>query len=262
MRILVTGASGGLGRELIVRLLDGGYSIRAMSRKPPPPSSNPKLEWVQADLERGETLAKPLDGIGAVIHAASSPFSRTRQVDVFGTRRLMEEAKKAGVHHFVYISIVGIDRIPFPYYRHKVSAEQAVMAGGVPWTILRATQFHTLLGEFFIPTLFRFPGGFLPTDFKFQPIDTGEVADQLAVCLRQGASGRLPDIGGPKVHTLGDLTHGWMQAAGKVKRIRHVNLPGDAAAAFRQGFNTAPENAVGKIAWEDWLARKFGGHKE
>lgn len=82
--------------------------------------------------------------IDAIIHAASD--SRNAEaVDVEGTRRLVDAARARGVRHVVFISIVGIDQIPFAYYQKKLAAESIVMSGGVPYSVLRATQFHSLV---------------------------------------------------------------------------------------------------------------------
>src|SRR3990172_2973042 len=139
--ILVTGGSGGLGSELVPRLA-AGHTVRILSRRPRPPSAT--TEWAQGELATGEGLAEAVAGVDMIVHAASSPFGKTRQVDVEGIRRLLPAAAPATPHLF-YISIVGVDRIPFPYYRAKLAAEKLVEEPAVPYTILRATQFHTLI---------------------------------------------------------------------------------------------------------------------
>jgi len=164
---------------------------------------------------------------------------------------LLELARKAGVAHFLYISIVGIDRIPsYPYYRVKLAAEVAVEQGSVPWSIFRATQFHTLIDR-----LLRLPAwapvAFLPTDFHFQPVDGGEVADRMVEIVAAGPSGRVLDMGGPQVQTLGELANEWRRARGLQRWILPLPLPGKTANAFRRGYNTCPENRQGRITWED-----------
>jgi hypothetical protein len=66
---------------------------------------------------------------------------------VDGTARLLDQARAAGVHHFIYISIVGIDQIGYSYYQHKLAAERLIEASGLSWSILRATQFHYLVDK-------------------------------------------------------------------------------------------------------------------
>ncbi len=163
--------------------------------------------------------------------------------------------------HFIYVSIVGIERIPFPYYRHKVAAEAVVTGASVPWSILRATQFHNLLDGFLQPVA-RFPLGFLPTDFQFQPIDPSEVAERLVDCVAAGPAGRLTDMGGPEVQRLGDLLRVWLAARGLKRLVVRLPLPGGFAHALRNGYNTCPPYRQGKITWAEWLSRKYGGARD
>lgn len=249
-RVLVTGGTGNLGRELTPRLLAAGYTVRVMSRREAKPGEDARVEWAQASLESGAGLGDAVKGADVVVHAASSPVKR--EVDVSGTARLLDEARAAGVEHFVYISIVGIDRIGFNYYRNKLAAEQLIEASGVPWTILRATQFHDFIDRI-LGLLTRWPLAFIPTNWQFQSISTGEVAEQLAMAVQKDHRGRLPDIGGPEVLRFGDMARVWLAAQGKHRPIVHLPLPGKLSAGFRQGYNTTPQNRVGKLTWAEWL---------
>jgi len=253
--VLVTGGTGVLGQELVPRLSRAGYRVRIMSRRSLNVNEGAEAEWAHADLATGGGLAEAVPGAEAVIHAASSPFRRTRAIDVDGTARLLERARAAGLAHFIYISIVGIDRIPLSYYRHKLAAEWLVEQANVPWSILRATQFHTLIDRQLRPLLWT-PITFLPTDFRFQSIDPGEVADRLLEIVAAGPSGHLPDLGGPEVLSLGDMARTWMRARGVRRPLIRLPLPGQAAHGFRQGYNTCPENRQGKLTWAEWVRRK------
>jgi uncharacterized protein YbjT (DUF2867 family) len=225
-----------------------------MSRRPAPAGNT--TEWAQADIESGAGLAAAVAGADVIVHAATSSVRHTWQIAVDGTRRLLAAARAASVGHFAYISIVGIEQIPLPYYRAKAAAEELVRGSGLPWSILRATQFHTLI-DGLLRGADRLPLFFLPSDFKFQPIETGEAAERMAEAVAAGPSGRLPDIGGPEVLTFGAMARAWMQARGKRRRIVHLPLPSRFATALRQGRNTCPDRRYGQISWAEWLQETY-----
>ncbi|HEY0101639.1 MAG TPA: NAD(P)H-binding protein [Pyrinomonadaceae bacterium] len=251
MKVLITGGSGALGRILVRTAADAGHDVRGLSRGERPQSAPSAVEWVRADLASGEGLSTALAGVEAIIHSASDP-RRAKPVDVEGTRRLVEAARAAGVSHLVYISIVGIDDIPYSYYRRKREAEQIIEASGVPYTNLRATQFHSLV-DFLISKAARLPLLLpLPTDFKFHSVADAEVAARLVACLAKGARGRV-EFGGPEVLTLGEMAATWLGVNGVRKRLVRLPLPGAIAAGFRAGLNTTPDAERGTTRWRVWL---------
>ena len=250
--ILVTGGSGGLGGELVPRLVDAGYTVRVLSRRAAPAQLAAGVEWAQADLATGEGLAEAVAGVDQIIHAASQPFKQTQKIDVAGTERLLRLAEKAGVSYFLYISIIGVDRIPFSYYKFKLAAEKLVEASKLNWSILRAAQFHTFL-DLLTSSLARLPIMLVPTDFRFQLIETGEVAEAIVQGIVAGRNGRWPDLAGPKVMTWGEIAQSWLAARGQKRRVWRLPIPGKVGAGFRAGYNTAPERPSGHITWEQWL---------
>ncbi len=254
--VLVTGGTGVLGREVVPRLAAAGHTVRIMSRGARPAGADPALEWAQAELETGRGLERAVAGAEVIVHCASSPRRRTWQADVEGTRRLLAAAAGAATGHFFYISIVGVDRIPLGYYKAKLATEKIIEETGVPWSVLRATQFHTLI-DMFLSVLIRPPAGLLPGDLQFQPIDAGEVAERMVQHLAGGPAGRLPDIGGPQVRSFGDLARAWLKARRKRALVLPLPLPGRAAAAFRHGYNCTQEHAEGRITWEEWLSQRY-----
>lgn len=252
-RVLVTGASGLLGRELVPRLAAAGYAVRAMSRRP---EAAAEVEWVRADLADGRGLEAAVAGTDVIVHAATSPYRRSRRIDVDGTRRLLEAARAAAVRHVVHVSIVGVDHIPFPYYRRKLATERMIAGSGVPWSILRATQFFPLVDRA-LSALNRLPILLLPTDLLGQPVDPGEVAARLVTAVAAPPGGYLPEVGGPEVLSLGDAAAAWLAARGERRRLVHVPLPGAVAGAFRRGDNTTRATPTGRVTWGAWLARRY-----
>jgi uncharacterized protein YbjT (DUF2867 family) len=263
-RVLVTGGTGGLGREVVGKLAVAGYTVRVMSRRPRPDAQDSAVEWARADLTSGDGLREAVADVHTIVHTATnSPLSGTKltdawfgRVDIDGTKRLLDHAREAGVVHVVYISIVGIDRVPFIYYRQKLQAEAFVQASGIPWSILRATQFHSLI-DAMLRRAIRLPIALLPTDFQFQPVDTHEVADRLAESVAVGPGGRLPDLGGPQAHTLGGMAKVWMTARGLSKRVVRLPLPGKFATALRRGALLCPGGERGAITWAEWVEETY-----
>ncbi|MEX1275506.1 MAG: NAD(P)H-binding protein [Bacteroidota bacterium] len=254
-RILITGGSGEMGRQLAPRLLAAGQSVRILSRRPRPAGADPALEWVQASLTSGEGLPAAVADVDTIVHAASSPVGAAK-IDTGGAARLLELTRGSQTNFF-YISIVGVDRHPFFYYKAKYATEKLVEQSSAPWTILRATQFHAFIGRLILPVAYRSPFFMLPTDLVFQPIDEGEVAAHIVDLLQQGARGRAADIGGPQVLTLGELALSWLLAQKRTRRIIHISVPGRQTAAFRQGVHTAPDHKFGRVTWQQWLDKEY-----
>lgn len=257
-RILITGGRGGLGREIVARLKPTGHIIRVMSRQAA--GSDARVEWAQADLGTGAGVAEAVKNVDIVIHCATDSF-KTQKVDVIGTRHLLEQAHAAEVKHIIYISIVGIDWIPtYPYYKAKLATEQIVKESGVPYSILRATQFHTL-PDLFLSSLKRglwSPALLLHPESQFQLIDAGEVADYLLPYITEEAVGRIPDVGGPEVLRLRQIAEMWLEAQGLRHPLLFLPVPFKFREGFRQGYNTIPERKYGSITWADYLRRKYG----
>jgi uncharacterized protein YbjT (DUF2867 family) len=217
--ILVTGGNGTLGRGVVARLLDAGHEVRVLSRHPRPAGVPAGMGWVTGELLSGEGLADAVAGVAAVVHCAGDP--RRPRVDVDGTRNLLQTARAAGTPHLVYISIVGIDQVPYRYYQAKLQAERLIQASGLPWTILRATQFH-----------------------------------QLILLVAGLPSGQLPDMGGPHIRSAADLLRAYLHAAGQRRLVLPIRLSGATFAGYRRGGHLTPDRAVGRRTWEEFLAEQ------
>ena len=242
--ILVTGGTGSLGSRVVDRLQAAGCNVQALSRSERPGT-------VRGDLLTGEGLEKAVKGIDVIVHCASSP-TNSRQVDVEGTRRLLQAAEQAGVSHIVYVSIVGVDRNPYPYYAMKFEVEQMIEQATIPWTILRATQFHEFVLTL-IQFLDRLPIMLMPKGFLLQPIEASEVADRLVELALSKPAGRVNDIGGPEIWTAADLARAYFKATGRKRGVVEVPIPGKTAQAFRTGAQLCPDQKFGKVGWHEFL---------
>lgn len=254
--ILVTGATGTLGRVLVRQLSKSGLPTRALSRRRDAvfPAG---VEQVTGDLLSGAGLPEAVSGVRAIVHCATN--YRRPTDDVFATRRLIEAAsprigRGGDAPHLIYVSIVGADRIPLKMYHYKAGIEGMIERSGLPWTIQRATQFHDLLRTI-LGYAGRLPIMPLPAGIRFQPIDPGDLACKLTDLALGEPAGRVPDIGGPEIRTIEDLARSYLGAAGRQRRIASIWLPGKLVAGFRQGRNLAPDNPAGVVTFEQFLQR-------
>jgi uncharacterized protein YbjT (DUF2867 family) len=256
-RVLVTGGTGVLGREVVSRLLETGYTVRVMSRSPRRGTTN--VEWAQAQMLTGEGLSEALQGVDVIVHAAADRnFAKT---DVDMTRLLLEKAKAAGVGYFLYISIVATDKLSAAPARAKLACEALVRDSGIPYANLRFTQFYEAVDSM-LHMFTRLPIGFSPLGWKMQPIDVGEAADQVVRVVGERPPGLLPDVAGPEVLTFKEMLREWQQARGSHKLVLHLPVPGKLSAATRKGLLTAPNARVGKITWAQWLHRRYSHARE
>jgi uncharacterized protein YbjT (DUF2867 family) len=247
--VLVTGGTGTLGREVVNNLLVDGVTVRVLSRRPQLAGS-PDVEWTIGDLRKGEGIDEALQGIDTVIHCAS------RFSDVASARHLLRGATNAGRPFIVYISIVGVDRVPLRYYRSKLEVERLIERSGLPWTTLRSTQFHNLIAGA-CRTLARSPVMFMPAQTSFQPIDVKEVATRLVELAGAAPAECVPDMGGPEILGTDNLAASYLDAAGLRRRVVPVRLPGKVFAGFREGGHLAPEHATGTVTFKEFLAERF-----
>ncbi len=249
MTVAVVGGTGTLGSLVVADLLGRGERVAVLSRRD---ASVPAgAEHRRVDLTSGEGLDLALDGVRAVVDAANSQKG-AKETLVEGTRRLVEAGARGRVANHVTVSIVGIDRVPVSYYKVKLAQEEALAAGAVPWTLLRATQFHQLLDSAFA-TAARF--GVRPTgSAKVQPIDPTIVAARLAEAALAAPAGRLPDIGGPRVQTLSELSATWAAARGKHRVPLRIPAVGKAGKALAAGGLCDTHGAASGEDFAEWLA--------
>lgn len=248
--VLVTGGTGTLGSRVVARLRGNGAEVRVLTRNPEPAESH-----VIGDLATGEGLDVALAGVDTIIHCATNP--RFHRVDVEGTKALLEQAQRHEVGHLLYVSIVGVDHNPFPYYRAKAEVERLIAESAVPWTVLRATQFHDrVLGV--VSGLAKLPVAPVPKGFRFQPVDVDAVAERVVTLAGKEPAGRARDVGGPRVDPIGDLLQVYCAAIGKSRTVLPIGVPGKIGRAFRAGENLlSPEGEPIGSTFDEFLAQRF-----
>ncbi len=264
-RILVTGGTGTLGRLVVAGLVGAGRDVRVLTRGRRGHDETERVEYVTCDLATGDGIDAALDGVEIIVHCAG-----TNKGDDLKTRHLAEAAVRAGVRHLVYISVVGADRVPvngrldraaFAYFASKRASERVVAVSGVPWTTLRATQFHQSL-LMLAGAMAKLP--VIPTarGFRFQPVDAAEVAARLVELALGTPSGLVPDLAGPRIYEMAELIRVYMRATGRHRAIVRLPVPGTAAHAVRAGAVLAPDRAVGRATWNDFVAAHAGRSRD
>src|SRR5690242_15580181 len=195
MKIAVIGASGLIGSNLVDVLSADGHDVVAASRNS------------GVDVLTGEGVAAALDGANALVDVVNSPdFSDGPVMDFFttSTTNLAAAAKAAGVGHYVALSIVGCDGLPDSgYMRAKVAQERIITQSGLPYTIVRATQFHefaeAITASLTVNGDVRVPEGLI------QPIAGADVAAEVARVAQAAPVNGIVNIGGPDKLTFAGL---------------------------------------------------------
>ncbi len=251
MRILVTGGTGTLGTVVVAQLNDAGHEVRVLSRRPRPAAEAGGASWCVGDLRKGTGIQQAVAGVDTVVHCA------TGRGDFMAGRNLVD-ACRVDRPHLVYMSIVGIDDIPMSYYRRKLQVEQGIQASGLPWTILRATQFHNLVAGLFSAQR-HLPVLLVPAGFAFQPIDVRDVAARLVQHAVADPAGRVPDVGGPQSLAVQELAAVYLRSARHRRKVLRVRLPGATAAAFRRGANLTTNTVDDGVTFERFLIDRTTG---
>jgi len=257
--ILVTGGTGTLGGRVVARLQDAGRDVRVLTRRSGMPDG--RTRFVTGDLVEDRAIESAVEGVEIIAHCAGGPRG-----DVTAARNLVRAARSlATPPHIVNVSVVGADRVPmagridrvlFGYFGMKRAAERVVEESGLPWTTLRATQFHELM-LLVASKLAKLPVLPSPSGFRFQPVDSDEVAARVVELALAEPAGLVPEFGGPKVYAVPGLFRSYLRATDRRRRILPIPLPGAAARAIRGGANLTTET-TGRRTWEAFLADRVG----
>jgi uncharacterized protein YbjT (DUF2867 family) len=244
MRVAVAGATGRVGSNTVAVLERAGHQTVPVSRA------------AGVDAYAGTGLDEALRGADALIDATNtSTQDEAEIVDFFGTitRNLLAAGERQGVRHHVLLSIVGIDHQQHvPHYAGKREQERLVTAGPVPWSIVRATQFHDFAAM--VAQRAERDGTATIPPLLVQPLDPADVAAALAdVAIGAPLYAKL-DVAGPETQDLVDMARRTFAARGQditlvptwrgifdTSMAGEVLLPGDGARLTRTTF-------------ADWLA--------
>jgi len=247
MRIAVAGGTGTIGAHVVDVLRERGHDPVVLARS------------TGVDLVTGEGVAAALDGVDAVIDVVSTQTQKEQAAVAFfdaTTRNLLDAATASGVKHYLLLGIVGSQKSRYGYYLGKMAQERLVHAGAVPWTEVRATQFHEFSQQIYgvarIGPIVLAPIG------RVQPIAAREVAEHL-VDLAEGApSGLVAELAGPREENLARMVRAAARATGKRAPILAVPAPGPAGTAMRNGTllpdpTLNPPAQLGRQTFDEWL---------
>ena len=246
MKITVIGATGRIGSQVVDLLTSDGHDVVAASRAS------------GADVLTGEGLGDALAGAQVLVDVTNSPSFDDEPVVDFFTRssaNLVAAAKAAGVGHYVALSIVGADGLPESgYMRAKVVQEKTIVDSGLPYTIVRATQFHEfaemITGSLVVGDEVRAP------DARIQPIAAADVAAEVARVAAAAPVNGVVNIGGPDKMSFADLAQTVLAKQGDTRTVvvdptaTYFGTPVDESSLV-----TGDGAVIAETTFADWLAK-------
>ena len=242
MRIAVAGGTGTVGAHVVALARAAGHEPLVLSR-----SHGVDLAG-SGDLD--------LAGVDVVIDASGVQATSAEKSRAFFravTERLLRAEAAAGVAHHIALSIVGAARAPHGYYAGKALQERIVSAGGVPWTILRATQFFEFADQVAVRVG---PFAVVPA-MRSQPLAAEAVARRLVEIAEGAPLGDAPDVAGPEELRMAELARAVRAGRGERGRVFELPLPGGFGRAIRDGSILPGEGArlLGP-RFEEWIAER------
>lgn len=246
MKIAVAGGTGTVGRLVVERARAMGHDAVVLSRA------------AGVDLRDRATVDRALTGVDAVVDAASvGTMDAVTSTEFFqaASGTLLDAAASAGVGHAVLLSIVGIDRNPHGYYAGKVLQEQMFEDSTVPWSILRATQFHEFAGQ--VAAQARLGPLQLAPRARVRPVAAAEVAARVVELAVAGAQGRVSDLAGPREERLDRMIRTWVRRSGSRRPVIPVSIPGAQMRGMREGLALPGAGAtIAGPTFEEWLSAR------
>jgi uncharacterized protein YbjT (DUF2867 family) len=244
MRIAVVGASGRIGQHTIQALTRQGHEIAPISRA------------TGIDAYTGANLDEALAGAEAVVDVSNTLSQDEAEiVDFFGTvtGNLLAAEERTGVGHHVLLSIVGVDRgQQVPHYSGKREQEQRVTAAPVPWSIVRATQFHDFAAM--VATWTAQDGVATIAPLLVQPIAQQDVGEILADVATNAPLGRAIDIAGPDTQDLVDMARRTLAVRGEQVRLVPTWQGIFDTSMAGEVLLPAADARLGGTTFDDWLA--------
>jgi len=254
-KVLVTGGNGNLGKHVVEVLLNKGIRTAVLTTKKSNVTLN-NLQFFTGDLLENIGLKEATAGVEGIIHCASNPRNFL-ETDIVGTTNLLNALDRNSIKHFIYISIVGIDKSDYPYYQGKLEVENIIANSGIPFTILRTTQFHDFVLNM-IKTLDQSEASDsikIPSGLRFQSVAIQEVAELLVSLSLEESKGLIEDFGGPEILHLEEMTKFYLEAI-KSNKLITLEEPEDIRhKLFTTGVNLCPENHSGKQTWKKYLTK-------
>ena len=248
MKIVVIGGSGLIGSKLVKNLHERGHDVLAAS-----PSTG-----VNSITREG--LAQAMDGADIVVDVANAPSWEDQAVLEFfetSSRNLLAAEAAAGVRHHVALSIVGTERLPENgYFRAKVAQESLIKASGIPYSILRATQFFEFVGA--IADSFAVGEELHVSPALIQPLASDDVVAALTDVVLAAPLNGTVEVAGPEAMPIDELVRRFLRATRDTRRVVpdvHARYYG--AVLDDQSLTPGQHPRLGAIRFEDWLTRSM-----
>lgn len=256
--ILITGGTGHLGRKVAGVLTKKNFKVGILTTQTVPKNKENCIIYRTGNLIDNSGLKEATGNVDIIIHCASDP-GNFQQADIAGTKNLLNAIDRRSIKHFVYISIVGVDKSSYPYYRAKLKVENLLSDSGIPYTIVRTTQFHyfilTMIQNLINETTGNNSVLKIPEGLKFQSVSTQEVAELLAVTSLESPKGLLPDFGGKEVLSFAEMAVCYLNEFQLDRQVQLEMTTDIRHQLFRSGVNLCPDNTFGRQTWKDFLRK-------